>query len=71
MNKFQVFRKDISKVLHTSTKPTAEEAFGEWASAAMISGFINYSDSYRHAGGEKYEVTSAAGKKFEIEILSI
>ena len=71
MSKFQILRKDINKVLLTSSKSTAEEAFGEWASAAMIGGFLNYQNSYNHIADEKYEVISAAGKKFEIEVISL
>ncbi|GEM_PF-3031907 len=63
MSKFQVFRTDINKVLLSSSKPTPNEAFDEWASAAMVSGFISYQNSYRRMPGQRYEVTSAAGQK--------
>lgn len=68
MAKFEIFRADINKVLLTIEKPTTEEAFGAWASTAMISGFLPMNDkAYKWLGGDKWSVTTKAGKTFEVE----
>jgi hypothetical protein len=67
--KFQVIRTDMNKILLTIEKPTEDEAFGSWASAAMISGFIPMRDSaYEWKGGNVWEVTTSMGKKFNVEV---
>lgn len=68
MSKFEIFRADINKVLLSIEKPTADEAFGAWASAAMVAGFLPMRDSAtKWLGGDRWECRSAAGKTFIVE----
>jgi hypothetical protein len=73
MAKFEVFRADINKVLVTTEQRTADDAFGAWASAAMVTGFLVMNDRkyIKHLGGDKWSVTSAAGKTFEVEVRAL
>jgi hypothetical protein len=67
--KYEIFRADINKVLLSIEKPTEEEAFGAWASAAMLAGFLPMCNSaYDYKGGNIWEVTSSIGKKFNVEV---
>lgn len=68
MTKFEIYRADIDKVLVTVEKPTDDEAFGAWASAAMVAGFLPMSDkATEFLGGSSWKCTSAAGKSFVVE----
>lgn len=68
MTKFEIYRADINKVLLTIEKPTDDEAFGAWASAAMVTGFLPMNDKIiEFIGGSTWRVTSAAGKTFTVE----
>lgn len=66
MAKIEIYRTDINKVLHTSNKPTTDEAFGDWASAAMITGFLPMRDQ-KYLGDNKWECSSTSGKTFVVE----
>jgi hypothetical protein len=66
MAKIEIYRADINKVLHTSEKKTTEEAFGDWLSVAMITGFIPMRDQ-KYLGEDKWECRSSAGKTFVVE----
>jgi hypothetical protein len=71
MAKFNIYRADINKTLLTIEKPTAEEAFGAWASAAMVTGFLPMRDSAtKWIGGNVWECKSSAGKVFSVEAVA-
>ncbi len=68
MKTFEIFRSDINRVILKIEARDSADAFGKWASFAMINGFIKFENSYKYLGDEKFSVTPAKAKPFIAEV---
>jgi len=68
MKTYEIFRADINKSILTIAAPDAATAFGAWASAAMLSGFIPFNGGYEYIGDERFSVRPVKAKHFVAEV---
>jgi hypothetical protein len=71
MKTFEIFRADINKVILKIEARDHADAFGKWASTAMISGFIKFDGGYKYIGDEKFSISPVKAKPFIAEVREI